>query len=61
MMGKLVTFPKVMSGSVKCPTCQKGVQGMMVYPRAKYLLPCQHQITPVQETQVVLDMYRRGL
>lgn len=59
--GKLVSFPNIMRGPIKCPKCRETVLGMMVYPLAKYLLPCQHPITPEQEYKITTDMYRRGL
>lgn len=59
--GKLVSFPNIMRGPIKCPKCKEAVLGMMVYPLTKYLLPCQHLITPEQEAVIVRDMFRRGL
>lgn len=65
MANKVHTFPKIMQQHVKCPVCRQGCTGMVVVERGlakrKYMLPCQHYISPVLEEIVVRDMLKRGL
>lgn len=64
---KQVTFPSTIG--VFCPTCKQRALHVIVQHAAqtglgrqrKYLMPCQHEIDPAQETEIVNAIIRSDM
>jgi hypothetical protein len=60
---KLVTFPATFRPV--CRVCKQHATKMVVHSvfgvRRKYLLPCQHRLTPAHEEVIIRDMLKKGL